>query len=85
MTDAGHVVVHVDVTAAVGIEQVDALAPDNVQRRVVEQRGARPEGANLQLESFVNRTVRLYGPMTYHGVVRTNYMTALQASLASQN
>jgi len=43
------------------------------------------EGANLQLESFVNRTVRLYGPMTYHGVVRTNYMTALQASLASQN
>ena len=32
VTDAGHVVVHVDVAAAVGIEQVAALAADDVQR-----------------------------------------------------
>ena len=40
MTDAGHVVVHVDVAAAIGVEQVHALAADDVQRLVVEQRGA---------------------------------------------
>ena len=44
VTDAGYVVVHVEVAAAVGIEQVDALAPDDVQRRVVEQRGAGSQG-----------------------------------------
>ena len=37
-------------------------------------------GANMDLEPYVNRTVQLYGPVTYHGMMRTNYMTALQAS-----
>ena len=45
VTHAGHIVVHVDVATTVGIEQVHALAPDDVQGRVVEQRRARPEGA----------------------------------------
>ena len=44
VTDAGDVVVHIDVAAAVGIEQVDTLAADDVQWRVVEQRGAGPQG-----------------------------------------
>ena len=33
VTDAGDVVVHVDVAAAVGVKQVDALAADDMQRR----------------------------------------------------
>ena len=45
VTDTGHVVVHVDVAAALGIEQVDALAPHDVQGRVVEQGRAGPQGA----------------------------------------
>ena len=40
VTDAGHVVVHVDVTAAVGVVEVGAFAADDVQRRAVEQRRA---------------------------------------------
>ena len=45
VTDTGHVVVHVEISAAVRIEQVDAFAPDDVQRRIVEQRGAGAECA----------------------------------------
>jgi uncharacterized protein YgiM (DUF1202 family) len=37
-------------------------------------------GSNLELEPYVNRTVQLYGPVTYHGMMRTNYMTALQVN-----
>ena len=40
VTDAGDVVVHVDVAAAVGVIQVAALAADDVQRVLVEQRGS---------------------------------------------
>jgi hypothetical protein len=43
MTDTGDVVVHVDVAATLGVEQVHTLAPDDVQWRVVEQWGAGPQ------------------------------------------
>jgi hypothetical protein len=36
---------------------------------------------NLDLEPLVYKTVRLYGPVVYHGEMRKNYMTALQASV----
>jgi hypothetical protein len=32
--------------------------------------------AGVSLESYVNRSVNLYGKMTYRGDLRTNYMTA---------
>jgi hypothetical protein len=38
MPDARHVVVHVDVTAACFVEQIHALAADDVQGLVIEQR-----------------------------------------------
>jgi hypothetical protein len=37
-------------------------------------------GGSLDLEPYVNHIVQLYGPVTYHGMMRTNYLTALQAS-----
>ena len=43
MADAGNVVVHVDVAAAAGIEQIGALAAHDVQRLAIEQRGAGAE------------------------------------------
>ena len=45
VSDAGDVVVHVDVAAAVGVIQVDALAADDVQRVFIEQRCAGTQGA----------------------------------------
>ena len=38
MADAGHVVVYVEVAAAVDVKQPDAFAAHQVQRVVVEQR-----------------------------------------------
>ena len=40
VADTGDVVVHVDIAAAVGVKQVAALAADDMQRMLVEQRGA---------------------------------------------
>ena len=40
VTDAGDVVVHIDVATAVGVIQVDALAADDVQRVLVEEWGS---------------------------------------------
>ena len=59
MTDAGHVVVHVDVAAAVGIEQVDALAADDVQGRVVEQGRAGSQARSRRAASVAELMVGL--------------------------
>jgi hypothetical protein len=45
VADAGHVVVHVDVAAAVCAEEARPFAAHEVQRFVVEQLGAASEGA----------------------------------------
>jgi hypothetical protein len=37
MADTGHVVVHVDVTPPGSVEQVNAFAPDDFERLVIEQ------------------------------------------------
>jgi uncharacterized protein YraI len=37
-------------------------------------------GDNANLEPYVGRIVSLYGPMTYRGDLRTNYMAVLQVS-----
>ena len=41
--DAGHVVVHVDVAAAIGVVDVRALAADDVERLAIEERRASPQ------------------------------------------
>src|SRR5262249_4025408 len=35
-------------------------------------------GSGVDLEPYIGKHVELYGPMVYHGVLRTNYMTVTQ-------
>ncbi|MNS70781.1 hypothetical protein D3C72_1041290 [compost metagenome] len=55
MTDAGHVVVDVEVAAAVDVEQPDAFAAHQVQRFIVEQRRCAAEHAMAALQESVFR------------------------------
>lgn len=59
---------------------------DGKQAYVLENSQGRPllyvtAQAGLNLEPYVNRTVELFGPVIYHGELRTNYMTAAQVNL----
>ncbi len=81
VTDTGDVVVHVDVAAAVGVIQVAALAADDVQRVLVEQRGSGAQRAVAAGEqgggvghvpsgddvSFARGEILRYGPSARHG------------------
>jgi hypothetical protein len=59
---------------------------DGRQAYVLENTQGRPllyitAQQGLNLEPYVNRTVELFGPVIYHGELRTNYMTAAQVNL----
>jgi hypothetical protein len=56
---------------------------DNKQAYVLENSQGMPRlyvtaQPGVNMESYVNRTVNLYGKMMYRGDLRTNYMTACQ-------
>ncbi|MNE87284.1 hypothetical protein D3C80_1844700 [compost metagenome] len=55
VTDAGHVVVDVQVALAVGVEEPHTLAAHRVQRFVVEQRGLAAERALAALQERLLR------------------------------
>jgi hypothetical protein len=44
MTDAGHIVVHVDITPSIGVIKVGAFAADEVQRIIIKKRCAHTQG-----------------------------------------
>ena len=43
VTDAGDVIVHIHIPPPVGVEQIGAFPPHDVQRRLVEERGPGPQ------------------------------------------